>query len=94
MRNHRTDNNQAAIIKCLKQAGASVCNLASVGSGCPDLLVGWNGSNILIEVKNPDGRGMRFTEPERAFMDTWRGRVYVVCDELQALELLNTVNPQ
>ena len=86
---HRTDSNQSAIVKALRQAGASVCSLASVGTGCPDLLVGWAGSNFLIEVKNPDGRGMRFTPAEREFMDTWRGRVFVVCDVVQALELLD-----
>jgi Holliday junction resolvase len=88
MQTHRTDANQAAIIRALRQAGATVCSLAAVGSGCPDLLVGWCGSNILLEVKNPAGRGMRFTPAELAFADAWRGRVYVVTDELQALEAL------
>jgi Holliday junction resolvase len=89
MRTYKTDGNQRQIISVLREAGASVCSLASVGSGCPDLLVGKDGVNFLIEVKNPDGRGMRYTRAERAFMDTWRGRVYVATSVSQALELLN-----
>jgi hypothetical protein len=86
---HRTDSNQRHIIAVLREAGASVFSLAAAGKGCPDLLVGWNGANILLEIKNPGGRGMRFTPAEREFMDTWRGRVLVVSNELQALDALN-----
>lgn len=86
---HRVDGNQKAIIQALRVAGASVCCLAAVGSGCPDLLVGFGGVNFLLEVKNLAGRGLRFTPAERAFADTWRGRVYVVCDVPQALEVLD-----
>jgi len=87
--NHRTDGNQAAIVRALREAGASVVSLASVGGGVPDLLVGRNGVNFLVEVKNLAGRRLRFTPAERKFMDTWRGQVYVVTDAIQALELLD-----
>jgi len=86
---HRTDGNQREIAGALRRAGATVCDLSAVGAGCPDLLVGWNGANLLLEIKNPSGRGMRYTLPEREFIDTWRGRVFVVCDELQALAVLD-----
>jgi len=86
---HRTDSNQAAIIRALRETGASVCSLASVGSGCPDLLVGWAGINLLLEVKNMAGRGMRFTPAEREFMDAWRGRVHVVTSVIEALDVLS-----
>lgn len=65
-------------------------SLASMGGGCPDLLVGFNGAtNLLLEVKNLNGRGMRFTPAEREFMDNWKGKIYVVTDELQALAVLS-----
>lgn len=86
---HKTDNNQAAIVSALRQSGASVCSLASVGSGCPDLLVGYCGINYLLEVKNLNGRGLRFTPAELAFSDGWKGKVYVVCDVPQALAVLD-----
>ena len=90
---HKTDSNQAAIVRALREAGASVVSLASVGGGVPDLLVGRGGVNFLVEVKNLAGRRLRFTPAEREFMDTWLGQVYVVTDVLQALELLNGNTP-
>lgn len=89
MKLHRVDDNQMAIVRALREAGATVCSLSAVGSGCPDLLVGFCGENFLLEVKNPEGRGMRFTPAEREFFDTWRGRVYVVTDAVQALAVLD-----
>ena len=89
MQTHRTDANQAAIVRALRQAGASVCNLASVGGGCPDLLVGFAGHNYLLEIKNLEGHRLRYTPAERGFMDAWRGHVYVVTDVPQALAVLD-----
>ena len=97
MRNlHKPDSNQAAIVRALREAGATVYSLASVGSGCPDLLVGWNGENLLLEVKNLAGRGMRFTPAEREFTDTWRGQVAIVrtIDEAWAFEAVEVGNPR
>jgi Holliday junction resolvase len=86
---HRTDSNQAGIVRALKQAGASVCDLSAVGGGCPDLVVGWNGSNYLLEVKNLEGRGLRFTPAEREFAGRWLGKIFVVCDVIEALAVLD-----
>lgn len=48
---YRTDSNQKAIVSILRELGASVELLHNVGSGCPDLLVGWRGKCWLLEVK-------------------------------------------
>lgn len=48
----KVDRNQSEIVKALRGVGASVQTLHSVGDGCPDLLVGWKGQNLLIEVKD------------------------------------------
>ncbi len=90
-RTHRTDSNQAAIVQALRQAGASVCSLASVGSGCPDLLVGWAGANLLLEIKNPAGRGLRFTPAEREFAGRWLGSIRVVSSVVEALAVLDGI---
>ena len=47
----RTDANHAAVVRALRQVGASVLDLSRVGQGCPDLLVGYQGKNFLVEVK-------------------------------------------
>jgi len=48
----RTDANQQAVIDVLRQVGATVHSLASMGQGCPDLLVGFRGRTCLMEVKD------------------------------------------
>lgn len=51
-RSARTDDNHSEIVSALRQCGAFVTSLAAVGKGCPDLLVGFRGRWMLIEVKN------------------------------------------
>ncbi len=79
----RTDANHTAIVKALRQVGASVQSLASVGRGCPDLLVGFLDVTHLIEVK--DGAN-GLTSHEQAWVDSWRGQsvriAYSVADAL------------
>lgn len=86
----RLDANQREIVEALRAAGASVRSLASVGNGCPDLLVGYGRVNTLLEVK--DGRkepARRRLKPlEQGFVDTWRGQVSVVESVDQALAIV------
>jgi hypothetical protein len=88
MARYRHDSNQIEIVSALRQAGATVAILSNVGGGIPDLLVGWRGINLLLEVKNLDGRGKRLTPAESEFMDTWRGQVAIVEDLADVLVLL------
>ena len=52
----RTDDNQARIVRDLRQAHCRVLSLASVGGGCPDLLVYRPATGLLymLEVKDGD----------------------------------------
>jgi Holliday junction resolvase len=50
----KIDANQEAVVSALRAAGAQVQSLAAVGKGVPDLLVKYQGTFYLIEVK--DGR--------------------------------------
>ena len=52
----RVDANQAEIVAAFRAAGATVLHLHSIGHGCPDLLVGYQGRNLLVEVKTADGK--------------------------------------
>jgi hypothetical protein len=52
----RVDSTQVGIVLALRKTGASVQHLHTIGKGCPDLLVGYRGRNILIEVKSDGGR--------------------------------------
>ena len=52
MRAARVDANQPAIVKAMREEGASVTHLHKVGEGCPDLLVAAAGQWGLVEVKD------------------------------------------
>jgi Holliday junction resolvase len=46
------DNTHREAVRQLRQIGASVQPLHTVGNGCPDLIVGWRGVNVLVEMKD------------------------------------------
>lgn len=50
----KRDDNEGEIVKALEGLGASVYRMDGCGAGFPDLLVGHQGRNLLIEVKRPD----------------------------------------
>lgn len=76
----RVDDNQKEIVAGLRKMGASVQSIAAMGGGVPDLLVGYRGVNLLLEVK--DGRkppsGRKLTEDEAKWHRNWTGQVVVV----------------
>lgn len=76
----KVDDNQPEIVAALRAAGYSVQSIAAVGKGCPDLLVGCRGKNLLMEVKDgskpPSKR--KLTPDEQTWHAAWRGQVCVV----------------
>lgn len=93
MRNARVDDNQKGIVAALRQAGATVQHLHTVGQGCPDLLVGFRGANYLLEVKDGSKAFSRrqLTPAEREWHAVWRGQVAVVEDYEAALAIIGAV---
>ena len=87
---NRIDANQNAIVEALRQCGATV-RIISQGGGIPDLLVGYNGYTILMEVKDgaksPSQR--KLTEDEQRFFDEWTGGMLAVVNSVEeALDIL------
>lgn len=80
MRAAKVDANQAEIVHALRCIGCSVQVLSTVGKGVPDLLVGFNGMNVLMEIKDgkkpPSDR--KLTADQIVWHDEWRGQVNVV----------------
>lgn len=76
----KVDGNQPEIVKALRAVGATVRDLSGVGQGCPDLLVGYRGRNVLIEVKDPSQppNKRKLTPDQAEFHALWRGQVIVV----------------
>ncbi len=48
----KVDSNQPDIVKALRQVGARVQILSSVGKGCPDLLVAYRDQWHVLELKD------------------------------------------
>jgi len=80
MRAARVDANQADIIKALRKIGCTVTPTHTIGKGFPDLVVGRNGVNHLLELKDgtkpPSARTL--TPDEAKFHIEWRGVVHIV----------------
>ena len=81
------DTTQAAIVRALRDAGRSVIILSGVGRGVPDLLCGWAGGMVLLEVKSSKkvhhrpGRGLRKSQVK--FFQDWRGPKPIVVETPQ-----------
>lgn len=69
----KTDKNQQAIVEKLRQAGFSVWPTHTLGRGFPDLIVGKDGINLLIELKTKGSSGLR--SDQQKFFVEWRGHV-------------------
>lgn len=84
----QVDANQTAVVAALRAAGATVQHLHAVGQGCPDLLIGINGRNFLVEVK--DGAkppsAQRLNPDQEAWHREWRGQVTVLTSARQAFD--------
>jgi len=87
---NRIDANQNKIVDGLRGAGAYV-RIISQGDGIPDLLVGYKGYTILMEVKDGDKvpSARKLTDAEQKFFNEWDGGMLVVVNSVQeALETL------
>lgn len=91
MRHHpRLDGNQVRIVEQLRAIGCTVLSLASIGKGCPDLLVARNNKNILMEIKDsarPPGK-QKLTDDEVSFAARWAAPVFVVYNVQEAIDVM------
>ena len=74
----RRDANEPEIVKALQAAGAKVQPLDPGKGGVPDLLVGYHGRTLLLEVKNPARVGGRENksktlQKQTDFRKAWTG---------------------
>lgn len=85
----RTDANQARIVSALRRAGATVKCAHRVGGGFPDLVVGYRGTNILIEIKTVAGR---LSPKQKKWHSTWSGKVFTVKTIVGAMRILAVID--
>lgn len=86
MRWAKIDANQEAVVTALRAAGATVQSLAAVGKGVPDLLVGYQGQTLLMEVKdgNKSPSARLLTEDQLRWHGSWKGGALAVVDSPNA----------
>ena len=84
----RIDANQNEIVDALRRCGATVWVTSDMGQGAPDLVVGFNGANYLLEVKVLGGT---LTKDEAHWHATWRGDVIVVHSADEALMVIGAI---
>lgn len=87
----RVDDNQMEIVRAMRAVGATV-RVITQGDGLPDLLVGYNGHTILMEIKdgNKPPSARKLTDNEQKFFDEWKGgALYKVESVDQALDILD-----
>jgi len=81
----RTDKNQKSIVEALRKIGCSVYVLSDSGKGLPDLLIGVDNLNILIECKTKDNwygkKGLSKTQSE--FAVNWKGGLILVVYDVE-----------
>lgn len=77
------DANEPEIVAALEAAGATVRRLSM--PGVPDLLVGIDGLNFLIEVKSATGK---LNAEQFDFFETWNGQVDMVRTVEEALKVI------
>jgi Holliday junction resolvase len=78
----RIDTNHKEIVKALRDAGASVISMASLKHGTPDILVGYAGETILMEIKR-DAKA-KFTSDQLEFLGKWKGGAVSRVDSVDA----------
>lgn len=86
----KIDSNQNEIVEALRRCGASVL-ITSQLKNCFDILVGYNGINYIVEIKDgkkpPSQR--KLTPGEQLFKENWKGGKYYVITSIE--EVLNLI---
>lgn len=88
---HRPDGNQDGLVSLARRLGAKVTITSQVGDGFPDLVIGFQGRNYLVEVKQPGGT---LRPKQKDFIAGWRGQVAVVDNGDDLVRLLLKGDPQ
>lgn len=91
MKAARVDDNQKQVVSYLRAKGVSVAVTSGMGKGFPDLVCGYKGKNILLEIK--DGNKVLsaqvLTPEQRIWHSEWEGQIAVINNpEAAWLEIL------
>jgi Holliday junction resolvase len=79
------DLNQKEIVDALRKSGVQVECTHGVGSGFPDLVCGWRGKTVLIEVKYGNDQ---LNAAQKLWHEKWAGQVGVARTFEEAMKIV------
>ena len=87
----RVDSNQTHIVDALRKMGATVAITSALGDGFPDIVVGYNGFNALVEIKDGSkyASQQQLTLDEAKFCSEWKGHYTIIKSVADCESLLN-----
>lgn len=87
MRRKRVDANQKDIVNSLRMIpGISVSHTHTVGSGFPDVVVGYRGINYLVEIKTDER--CKLTPDEATWHRKWNGSVMIATNAADIFKMI------
>jgi hypothetical protein len=96
MKAAKADSNQKEIVQYFRKMGVDVFHTHTVGGGFPDVVLGYKGVNMLVEIKDgskpPSARAL--TKQERKFHAEWGGDVQIVETLDDCLELISKMRAE
>ena len=90
----RTDGNHQAVISEFRRLGCSVLDMSRLGEGAPDLLIGYGGISLLVEVKDgskPPSKRALTTDQVQWWLD-WNQNPRVVRNLEQVAETVELLH--
>lgn len=89
----KVDQNQSDLVTTMRNMGVSVEITSAAHNGFPDLVVGFGGITVLVEVKDgskpPSAR--KLTKDQVKFHNTFKGAITVIETTEQAIALVHQI---
>jgi Holliday junction resolvase len=88
----KADDNQPQIVKAFRQMGFSVAHTHTIGKGFPDIVVGRDGINTLVEIKDGDKvkSKKQLTADEKEFHQMWLGEIVIIESIEEVIKFANS----
>ena len=89
----KVDDNQNALVSIWRSMGISVAITSASHDGFPDVVLGYGGITVLVEIKdgNKPPSKRKLTPDQVKFHNEFKGAITVVETQEQALELADTI---
>ena len=89
----KIDDNQNELVALIRAMGVSVAITSAAHDGFTDLVIGFGGVTVLVEVKDGSKEPARrkLTPQQVAFHGSFKGAITVIENEQQAVELVTRI---